>query len=106
MSNPYLNSLFHFSCRKLEATYTCPRCGIQYCSIACYQGHGNQCKFALSDELDEQFLRSQKVDESSNRQFAAKLQKIMSIEDSVPSLNHARLEELIDKLLGKISYFP
>ncbi|KAI9922570.1 hypothetical protein PsorP6_000898 [Peronosclerospora sorghi] len=30
-------------CTKSEARYTCPRCHVPYCSVTCYQSHGQKC---------------------------------------------------------------
>jgi hypothetical protein len=42
-------------CTKNFSQYTCPRCNLRYCSLACYKGHSVRCteSFARENVLEE-----------------------------------------------------
>lgn len=61
-------------CARAEARYTCPRCQVPYCSLACYQVHGGKCTESFFQSQVEGELRGQRASDDERRH----LEKIVS----------------------------
>ena len=57
-------------CTTAQAAYTCPRCFIVYCSLACYKGHGEGCTEEFSrDKIRSVLSYEDKAKPSSTEHF-------------------------------------
>jgi len=57
-------------CVKIEAKYTCPRCGIQYCSLECYKDDRHQdCSEGFFKKEVEQVLKSEMVETEDKKKM-------------------------------------
>ncbi|KAJ1647398.1 hypothetical protein J3B02_001080 [Coemansia erecta] len=57
-------------CEKPLAKYSCPKCGIQYCSLACYRDQKHiTCTESFYKQQVEESMQSQKADEQAKRQM-------------------------------------
>lgn len=70
-------------CQQSHAKYTCPRCEIQYCSLPCYQRHGEKCTENFYQRQVQEELHSTKISGDERK----RLEKIVS------QLNHLDADE-------------
>ncbi|KAL3693779.1 hypothetical protein R1sor_007430 [Riccia sorocarpa] len=55
-------------CQKQFSKYTCPRCNLRYCSLACYKGHSLRCTESfMRDNVIEEMRDIQATDETKEK---------------------------------------
>ncbi|KAH9293230.1 hypothetical protein KI387_041563, partial [Taxus chinensis] len=55
-------------CQKQFSQYTCPRCNVRYCSLACYKGHSLRCTESfMRDNVMDEFHQMEPSSETKQR---------------------------------------
>merc|ERR1719324_2204931 len=73
-------------CQQNQFRYTCPRCEVVYCSLPCYQRHGDKCT--------ENFYQRQVQEELSSQRASGEEKK--RLEQIVSQLNRLDADDLDD----------
>lgn len=82
--------MFFYSCSKVDASYTCPRCNLIYCSKICYQSPQHlDCSEQFYKECVEEELKLKNGDDDSKKQMMEILSRLQE--------NSGIGDELIDK---------
>jgi hypothetical protein len=63
-------------CAREFAKYTCPRCAVQYCALACYKAHDGGCAEAFHREHAESELRSKSASPEARSEMASLLRRL------------------------------
>eukprot|EP00698_Gefionella_okellyi_P016592 TRINITY_DN4757_c0_g1_i1.p1 TRINITY_DN4757_c0_g1~~TRINITY_DN4757_c0_g1_i1.p1 ORF type:complete len:425 (+),score=94.93 TRINITY_DN4757_c0_g1_i1:25-1299(+) len=86
-------------CNKNSAQYTCPRCTVKYCSLACYKSHSGRCTESFYQERIQEELEQQKpTDEDRQRMMETLVrfeqQQLADSEDNDTESEYAQLRTL------------
>jgi HIT zinc finger len=73
--------------RNVVASYTCPKCYVRYCSVACYQNHKESCTESFYQSRVEQVLELERKDEDATIRTKKLLHRLYH--DERMNLNHA-----------------
>ncbi|RKP33694.1 hypothetical protein BJ085DRAFT_20729, partial [Dimargaris cristalligena] len=88
-------------CGAQLAPYTCPKCHIRYCTLACYKNENHQqcSENFYRDQATEQ-LKQNQVDEAEKRKMLEILQKLSNFDDDIWSQidGDKSTDELSDRL--------
>lgn len=86
--------MYHGRCHKQISQYTCPKCNLPYCSLACFRSPEHQ---ACTENFDRttlaEDLRSDKDDESSETDKRQMLEMLKKFEDQQRELEEIRAQE-------------
>jgi diphthamide synthase (EF-2-diphthine--ammonia ligase) len=64
-------------CNSGAAKYSCPRCVMQYCSVACFKGHSVSCVARFHEENLVQLMRGEVVSSEVREAMNGALQREM-----------------------------
>ncbi|KAL6077103.1 HIT-type domain-containing protein [Balamuthia mandrillaris] len=89
-------------CHKETARYTCPRCNLQYCSLACYKIHGQTCTEAFYRESVVEGLKAQKPSEEDKKRMLETLRRVheRQIEEEEATDDMEQEEEALARFAG------
>ena len=91
-------------CLENLVKYTCPKCRIKYCNVACYKTHNLDCTEEFYKNSVIQDLKANKVDDFEATKFRQKLQKFnskLNEEDEVQNSSEIR-EKHLKQILTKL----
>eukprot|EP00899_Mesostigma_viride_P007982 jgi/Mesvir1/17185/Mv07606-RA.1 len=71
-------------CVRQFAKYACPRCNVQYCSLACYKNHSAACTEAFSRRQLAEEMRGTTAEPETRRRMMAVLQRVAARGDDDP----------------------
>mmetsp|Transcript_10137 Transcript_10137/g.25712 ORF Transcript_10137/g.25712 Transcript_10137/m.25712 type:complete len:428 (-) Transcript_10137:144-1427(-) len=63
-------------CRNRDASYVCPRCSVQYCSLQCYRDHSAGCVDAFYRDNVTEELQSTKVSDEDRKEMMTILKRV------------------------------
>ena len=87
-----------YICRAVTASYTCPRCGISYCSAACYK-HKNH--FSCSEVFFKKCFQDEMLAKNNDEQEKRDLIEIIRrVEQDTPYIDYDEVPTLEERLAG------
>ncbi|KDO31713.1 hypothetical protein SPRG_03631 [Saprolegnia parasitica CBS 223.65] len=84
-------------CTEAASKYTCPRCNVVYCGVACYKTHGETCtEHFYKAHVESEMQLNKTVDTTSAHAMQEALRRVYDeFADENPSLDD-RLEQLVE----------
>ncbi|CCI42853.1 unnamed protein product [Albugo candida] len=82
-------------CLKTASRYTCPKCGVHYCSVSCYQQHNKTCTEVFARDHIVEELRVQDDSQKTRKSFEAILKRTKDFQNKQNRWS-AIDEELLD----------
>ncbi|CAE8609008.1 unnamed protein product, partial [Polarella glacialis] len=68
-------------CVRAEARYTCPRCQVAYCSLACYQGHSGKCTESFFQDQVSEELKSQRATPEERKRLEQVVSSLANLDE-------------------------